>query len=95
MKMRSLLNEIKAQQLKNILFSIPLRVLKDTELRILGNRDKFLVRLLEINRKLQKIPRNALRMWKHYVEILKMGKWVNGIRPQLSMNISQIKPDIN
>ena len=66
-----ILDNLKAQNLSMTLSQIPMRVLKDSTQRILGNGDKIKGALRELEVKLKQIPRDALNNWKKYVTKVK------------------------
>ena len=86
-KAGSLLDGIRAQQLKSLLSNIPFRVSKDAKERIIGNGNAVIGKLKELEKRLQNIPREALRNWKNYVEKVKAGALLDGIRAQQLKNI--------
>ena len=61
---------------------IPFRVSKDSVNRIIGNGNAIIGKIKELEKRLQKIPRGALRNWKKYVEEIKAGALMDGIKAQ-------------
>ena len=61
---------------------IPFRTSKDALNRIIGNGNAILGKLKDLGGRLQRIPRDALRNWKNYVENTKAGALLDGIKAQ-------------
>ena len=81
-KTGAILDNLRAQKLKSTLNSIPIRVIKDAALRIIGQGDKVLAMLKNLEAKCQKIPRTALHAWKDYVDRVNSGELLDNIRAQ-------------
>ena len=70
---------------------IPFRVSKDSVNRIVGKGNVIIGKIKELEKRLQNIPRAALRNWKNYVETIKSGALMDGIKAQqLRYVMSQI-----
>ena len=59
---------------------IPFRTSKDAVNRIIGNGNAILGKLKELETRLLRIPRDALRNWKNYVDKVKAGDILDGLR---------------
>ena len=77
-----ILDNVRAQQLKNLLQAIPHRTVKDAQQRIFGQGDKVTGALRELDFRMKNIPRDALKRWKDYVDRIKRGQMFDNLRAQ-------------
>ena len=68
-----LLDGIRAQQLKDRLSKIPLRTLKGTVSRIIGQGNLIAGAIKNLENRIKRIPREALQKWKDYLQKVKEG----------------------
>ena len=86
-----MMDNLKAQQLVMILSVIPQRVLRDADQRIIGNGDKIKGAIKELEVKIKQIPREALAIWKKYIQKIKEGEILDNLKAQkLQFTLSQI-----
>ena len=72
-KTGAILDAARAKELKFKLEKIPLRTTKDAVERIIGQGDKVKGMLKNLENKLKKIPRDAIRQWKDFNDKAKVG----------------------
>ena len=77
-----LLDRIKAQKLQQALNTIPIRVLHDAKQRIIGQGDRILGAIKDLENRIVAIPRDALKKWKDYVNKVKAGQMFDSLRAQ-------------
>ena len=79
-KAGALLDGIKAQQLRFVMNQIPFRTSKDAVNRIFGNGNAIVGKIKDLEKRLQRIPRQALKNWRDHVEKVKAGALLDGFR---------------
>ena len=79
-KKGTFLDNLKAHQLKFVLSKIPVRVLKYTKERIIGQGNIVVGCIRELEQKIHRIPREALTQWKKYVAQVKNGAFIDALR---------------
>ena len=76
------MDNLRAFKLKIAMGAIPNRTLKDTIERVQGQGNKILGMLKNLDNHFKKLPRDALRQWKDYVEKIKAGSLLDSLRAQ-------------
>ena len=90
-KRGALLDNIKAQKLKDIMGMIPNRVIKNTVKRIIGQGSIVAGLFNNLEHQVKKLPRDALNIWKKYIQNVKIGNLLSGIKAQqLKSTLSSI-----
>ena len=79
-KKGAILDGFRAKELKFTMSKIPVRTLKDAVARIIGQGDKVKGMLKNLDNKLKKIPRDALKNWKDFNENVKRGAILDGLK---------------
>ena len=86
-----LLDAARAKELQMKLAKIPLRTTKDAVERVIGQGDKVKGMLKNLDNKLKRIPRDALRQWKDFNDKAKTGALLNAARAkELHMKLAKI-----
>ena len=87
----NLMNAVKSEKLKNALFKVPNRVMKDSFQRFIGGGDKVKGAVRTLLRNIEKRSKVAYNMWKVYVHKCKQGALMDGLRSQkLKIALSNI-----
>ena len=90
-KKGAILDNLKAQKLKFSMSKIPVRTMKDTIERIIGQGDKVKGMLKNLDNKLKNIPRDALRNWRDFNDRVKKGDLMDSLRArELKMLLEKI-----
>lgn len=81
-KTGAILDNLRAEKLNTTLNKIPVRVLKDTHHRIIGQGNLVMGVLKDLENRLRQIPRDALRKWRVYVTHVKTGAILDSLRAE-------------
>ena len=90
-KTGGILDNLRAHKLKSALAGIPLRTLKDSKNRVVGQGDMVTGVLKSLDAKIKNIPRQALQRWRKYVNNIKTGGLFDNLRAQkLAISLTKI-----
>ena len=90
-KTGDILDNLRAEKLVKKLSQIPLRTVKDAQQRIIGQGDKVIGKLKNLDNHIKKIPRDAIRQWRNFNEKAKTGDILDNLRAEkLEKKLSQI-----
>jgi hypothetical protein len=80
------LDAVRAQKLKNLLSRVPRRTLRDAEVRLMGDGSKVNGALINLHKRLHRMPKNAFDNWSAYVSSVKKGDLLDEVRAQKLKN---------
>lgn len=92
-KNKKLLDNVRSEKLKNALGGIPKRVLRDATQRVVGDGSKLKGALASLLANLKKRPRDAIRLWKQYINDVKSKKLMDNLKSQKLDNILKRIPN--
>ena len=91
-KKGAILDGFRAKELKFTMSKIPVRTLKDALERVIGQGDKVKGMLKNLDNKLKKIPRDALKNWRDYNDNVKRGAILDGLKARELKNLLEKIP---